>query len=125
MRSGTFHTLCRQAQRDPDRDYFLVIYAWDQLAEGELVDVAADDSKTAVELFARVLTNGARRLLRRGFDRGYLDQIEQTPQPRGKFNISASIGRLAWQSGTMVCEFDELSHNVLHNCILKSTLEAL
>lgn len=105
--------------------YYLLCYAWDQLAEGELVDVAADDSKNLVELFARVLTNGTQRLVRRGFDRGYLAEIEQTPRLRGKLDISASIGRLSWQSGTMVCEFDELSHNILHNRILKTTLETL
>lgn len=33
LRSGTFHTLCRQAQRDPDRDYFLVI---DEINRGNL-----------------------------------------------------------------------------------------
>jgi|GEM_PF-561386 len=33
LRSGTFHTLCRQAQRDPKRDYFLVI---DEINRGNL-----------------------------------------------------------------------------------------
>jgi len=105
--------------------YYLLCYAWDQLAEGELVDVAADDSKSLLELFARVLTNGTQRLVRRGFDRGYLVDVEETPRLRGKLNLNESLGRLSWQRGNMVCEFDELSHNVLHNRILKSTLQDL
>lgn len=105
--------------------YYLLCYAWDQLEEGDLVDIAADDSKTLVELFARVLTNGTQRLVRRGFDRGYLVEVEETARLRGKLNLNESLGRLSWQRGTMVCEFDELSHNVLHNRILRTTLEDL
>ena len=105
--------------------YYLLCYAWDQLAEGEVVDIAADDSKSLTELFARILTQGTQRLMKRGFDRGYLPEVEETPRLRGKLDISASMKRLSWREGRMVCEFDELSHNVLHNRILKTTLEDL
>lgn len=105
--------------------YYLLCYAWDQLAEGELVDISANDSKSLTELFGRVLSQGTMRLVRRGFDRGYILESEETPRLRGRLDISASMERLSWQRGRMVCEFDELSHNVLHNRILKTTLEDL
>ena len=105
--------------------YYLLCYAWDQLAEGELVDISANDSKSLTELFGRVLSQGTMRLMRRGFDRGYILESEETPRLRGRLDISASMERLSWQRGRMVCEFDELSHNVLHNRILKTTLEDL
>lgn len=105
--------------------YFLLCYAWDQLAEGEIVDIAADDSKTLTELFGRVLSHGTQRLVRRGFDRGYLVESEETPRLRGRIDMTSSMKTQSWERGRMVCEFDELSHNVLHNRILKTTLEDL
>lgn len=105
--------------------YYLLCYAWDQLAEGEIIDITADDSKTLTELFGRVLSQGTARLVRRGFDRGYLPESEETPRLRGRLDTSASMERLSWLQGKMVCKFDELSHNVLHNRILKTTLEDL
>jgi len=41
--------------------YFMLCYAWDQLAEGKLVDINATDSKSLNELFARVLAHGTHR----------------------------------------------------------------
>lgn len=105
--------------------YYLLCYAWDQLKEGEIVDIAAEDSKNLTELLARVLANGTERLVRRGFDRGYLVDREETPRPRGRMDLTGSMERLSWLQGRMVCEFDELSQNVLQNRILKTTLEDL
>ena len=105
--------------------YYLLCYAWDQLAEGDIVDIAADDSKSLTELFGRVLSQGIQRLVRRGFDRGYLLECEETPRLRGRLDISASMKQLSWQRGQMVCGFDELSHNILHNRIVNTTLEDL
>jgi 5-methylcytosine-specific restriction enzyme subunit McrC len=45
--------------------YYLLCYAWDVLEEKEtLADVDALDSTDLLDLFARVLVNGTRRLLR-------------------------------------------------------------
>lgn len=105
--------------------YYLLCYAWDQLKEGETIDVVADDSKSLTELFARVLSHGTQHLVRRGFDRGYISHREEIPRIRGRMNLSASMARQTWQHGRMVCEFDELSHNILHNQILKTTINSL
>jgi 5-methylcytosine-specific restriction enzyme subunit McrC len=105
--------------------YYLLCYAWDQLAEGEEVDVAADECHTLDELFARVLTNGTQHLLRRGLDRDYLPYREETASLKGRFDLTASMSRQTWRQGRMVCEFDELSHDILHNRIVKTTLALL
>lgn len=102
--------------------YYLLCYAWDQLAEGALIDIKACDSKSLSELFARVLAHGTQHLVKRGFDRSYLVHSEETSRLRGRFNLSESIQRLSWRQGRMVCEFDELDHNILHNRILKTTI---
>ncbi len=105
--------------------YYLLCYAWDHLKEGEIVDIAADDSKSLTELFARILANGTQYLVRHGFDRGYVLHREETARLRGRFDLTASMARQSWRQGRMTCEFDELSHNILHNRILKTTIEEL
>ena len=102
--------------------YYLLCYAWDQLAEGMLIDIEACDSKSLSELFARVLAHGTQHLVKRGFDRGYLVHGEETSRLRGRFHLSESMKRQSWRQGRMVCEFDELDHNILHNRILKTTI---
>ena len=56
--------------------YYLLCYAWDKLAEREVVAMHALNSMTLADLFARVLINGTNHLLKRGFDRGYIPQHE-------------------------------------------------
>jgi 5-methylcytosine-specific restriction enzyme subunit McrC len=65
------------------------------------------------------------RLLRRGLDRGYVEYAEDTRCLRGKILFSPTIKRNLLTKAQVHCEFDELSHNVLHNKILKTTLRQM
>ncbi len=105
--------------------YYLLCYAWDQLDEAEEVDIAAQDCHSLDELFARVLSNGTHQLLKRGLDRDYISHREETASLKGRFDLTASMAKQTWRQGRMVCEFDELSHNILHNRILKTTISRL
>ena len=105
--------------------YFLLCYAWNQLEEKDVVKIDTADSTTLQDLFARVLAGGVRYLMRRGFDRGYILHDEETPRLRGKIDFTASMKRQLWTRGRMQCEFDELSYDVPHNRILKTTIESL
>src|SRR5919107_686026 len=105
--------------------YYLLCYAWNKLEEGEVVGVSAINSTRLVDLFAKVLAGGTHHLIRRGFDRGYLAFAEETPRIRGKIDFSSSLKRNLLARGQARCEYEELDHNVLHNQILKTTLERL
>jgi 5-methylcytosine-specific restriction enzyme subunit McrC len=105
--------------------YYLLCYAWNKLDEGETVDIASLESTELADLFTRVLSNGVHHLIRRGFDRDYLAFTEETPRIRGRINFSASLKRNLLKFGRPLCEFDELSYNVLHNQILKTTIHNL
>ncbi len=105
--------------------YYLLCYAWDKLAEKDVVAVEAIDTTTLADLFARVLINGANHLLKRGFDRGYVSQHEWTGRLRGRICFQESIRTNAMVTGRLPCDFDELSYNVLHNRILKVTMRRL
>lgn len=104
--------------------YYLLCYAWDRLEERDVIDVAPLASTTLADLFARVLVNGTSLLLKRGLDRGYLPHHERTNRLRGRVDF-ADAARRRSPSLSLPCTFDELSHDVLHNRILKSTLRRL
>lgn len=106
--------------------YYLLSYAWDhRLSEAELVSVDADSCPDLNNLFARVLAAATHRLLRGGLDRSYLSIEEETPRIRGRIDFSASEKKQTRTRGKLVCTYDELSPDVLHNRIVKATLRLL
>ena len=105
--------------------YYLLLYAWDFFEPDRMAIINAQPETDLVNLLASVLNRGIDLLLRRGFDRGYLPRTEDIAGIRGKLDLSATIKRNVLQCGRTVCQFDELSHDVLHNRILKTTLRRL
>lgn len=102
--------------------YYLFCYAWGRFPErGAPVEVGVDACPDLPNLFARVLINSTNRLLRRGLDRGYREFIEETRAPRGRMLLGEIIKRQSLLRGAVVCAFDELTPDVLHNRIIKST----
>jgi 5-methylcytosine-specific restriction enzyme subunit McrC len=102
--------------------FFILCYAWGRLDEGELVSASLDDVNTPQDLLARILINGSNRLLKDGLDRGYLEYAEESSSLRGKIDFSTSISKLLFEQAKAASFVDELSHNILHNQILKATL---
>jgi 5-methylcytosine-specific restriction enzyme subunit McrC len=106
--------------------YYLLCYAWDVLDEKDsLADVDALESTELLELFARVLNSGTRRLLRRGLDRGYLPQEGELCGIRGKMLLSPTLRGDLVRQGRSVCQWDELEYSTLPNRLIKTTLEQL
>jgi len=105
--------------------YYLLCYAWDKLEEKEVVDVDPIESTSLADLFARVLISGTNHLIKRGFDRGYVAQHEWTGRLRGRILFQEAIRMNRIKSGRLPCSFDELSYDVLHNQILKTTMRRL
>ena len=105
--------------------YYLLVYAWDHLAEGELVNVAGIGSTELVDLYAAVLLNGLRHLLRRGLDQTYLSVESEIAGIRGRVQMAATTRRMLPQHGRAYCEYDELSVDSLPNRILLTTLRRL
>jgi 5-methylcytosine-specific restriction enzyme subunit McrC len=106
--------------------YYLLAYAWDhRLSEAELVSVDADSYIDLNNLFAGILSNATHHLVRRGLDRSYVSYEEETPRIRGRIDFSASEKNQTRKRGKLVCIYDELSPDVLHNQIVKATLRLL
>ncbi|HEY0094372.1 MAG TPA: hypothetical protein VGB96_08615 [Archangium sp.] len=102
--------------------YYLLCYAWDYAEEAPLADVGGLEAGTLQDLLAHVLVSGVAGLLRRGLDRAYVEQEEALRSPRGRLDVSATLKRNLERSSRVVCRYDELSHDVLHNRLLRATL---
>ncbi len=105
--------------------YYLLCYAWDRLDEGELVSAASEECDTLQDLFAKVLVSGTKRLIKRGFNRDYLEREEEMASLRGRIAFTPSIQQTSWLKGRMVCEYTELNYDTIPNRILKTTLRNL
>jgi 5-methylcytosine-specific restriction enzyme subunit McrC len=105
--------------------YYLFCYAWARFPEGDAVDVGIDEAPDLPNLLAKVLVNGANRLIRRGLDRGYRQFIEGARAPRGRMMLDLIVKEQALRRGMVICAFDELTPDVPHNQIIKATARSM
>ena len=69
--------------------------------------------------------DGVCNLLRRGLDCSYVEVDEDLTRPRGRIRLSDTLARQLLGRAQIACTTDNLSPNVLHNQIIKTTLERL
>ena len=105
--------------------YYLLCYAWDKLDEADIVSVDKLDNKNILELLSKVLISGMGTLIRRGLDREYVEINEESRSIRGKIDFNTTIKKNLLQNAQIACTYDDLSHNVLHNQIIKSTIRTI
>src|SRR6516165_3819992 len=105
--------------------YYMLLYAWNRLPEGVNINVSGVLSPDLPNLLAKVLLEGTRHVLRRGLDRGYMAKDEDSTQPRGRIQLSDTMKRGLLSRAMVACNIDELSHNILQNRIVKTTLDHL
>ncbi len=105
--------------------YYLLSYAWNKLNESELVEIERIECDTLMDLFAQVLANGIKHLLKQGLDRSYVPYTKTLETIRGKIDFTATLKYTYLMQPAVYCEFDELDHDILHNQIIKTTLGRL
>jgi len=105
--------------------YLLLCYAWNRLEEKDQVSVDTSHVTEIIDLLARVLDSGLSHLIRRGYDRGYTTYEEDLPVLRGRFLMGETMRRGLMRRARVHCRHDELSHDVLHNRILKNIVARL
>lgn len=106
--------------------FYLLSYAWEAHAPGPEASLAVEPCPDLTNLFAVLISGGIRRLIRRdGLHRAYVPEVEELTTLRGKLVVADCLKRNTFLNGRAVCQYDELSHNVLLNQILRSTLELL
>lgn len=105
--------------------YYLLCYAWDKLEEKDRVKISIDGKTQLPDLFAKVLINATRILLKRGIDRNYVACRNEVAGIKGKLQLAQTLkSNLLFQQKT-ICEFDEFSANSLLNRILVTIIKRL
>ncbi len=104
--------------------YYVLCYAWERLDRLEAVpdDVRPSAFDLPQNLLARLLHDSFSQVLRRGLDRGYRERAEDTRRPRGKLDLPSTVRRALRLRGQVRVRFEELSRDVLHNRIVKTTM---
>jgi len=102
--------------------YYLLCYAWNRLDEKDRVKVAVDESNDLLDLFARLLINGTRILLKRGIEKSYVEETLEFAGVKGKLELSATIKSGLHHKQRTICTIDDFSGNILINRILLSTI---
>ncbi len=106
--------------------YYLLCYAWRHAEESDVVNVGELDQLEQIQdLLGKVLAEGTFQLVRRGIDRGYQETQEDLAGIRGKLAVAEMAKRALKARGRAACVFEELTHDVQHNRILRSTLRDL
>jgi 5-methylcytosine-specific restriction enzyme subunit McrC len=105
--------------------YFLLCYAWNKLDEKERVNVSIDDKTELLDLFAKILINATKTLLKRGIDKNYIDHTEELTGVKGKIQISQTFKSNLLVKQRTICTFDDFSLNIISNRILVSTIYRL
>ncbi len=114
------------ADKIPIRNiYFLLCYAWGHLQETRYADIRTENCDRIWDMLAKVLIRSTQQLIKRGLHRDYVPLQERRARLRGKVLFSAEARRPIFGSPQRLCEFDELSADVLPNRVIRSTLGLL
>lgn len=105
--------------------YYVFSYAWRQFPIANEAEVGVEGCPDILNLFGRLLCNGIQQLNRRGLDKRYSATIEETRAPRGKMLMDLIVKEQTMIRGSVICSRDELTEDVLHNQILKTTASRL
>jgi 5-methylcytosine-specific restriction enzyme subunit McrC len=102
-----------------------LLYAWNRLDTGDVVEAGAERLDSQVDLFARLIEAEFNRLVRRGLDRGYVPYEAAIAGVRGRIDVGATMRHQLLAQGRTQCRFDELSWDVTLNRIILATVKAL
>ena len=103
----------------------MLAYAFSDLHQSCMEDIAVEKFDNIHDLFASILVNGISLQLKRGLHKEYIDRQDTLSVMRGKINLAETIRNRIAHKNVLTCNYDELSENNLFNQILKTTVHLL
>ena len=105
--------------------YYMLCYAWNILQQDDARFTGMEEFDNIFNLLARLMNNGVRNIIKRGFHREYQNCSEELVLIRGKIDVASSLRQQSFIRNQLVCGFDEFTYNVPFNQILKTTIGIL
>ncbi|MBD8014219.1 5-methylcytosine-specific restriction endonuclease system specificity protein McrC [Planococcus wigleyi] len=105
--------------------YYMLSYAYRILREEGYKSVEGEDFSNIHDLFAAILVQGVANQCKRGLHKDYVSQTQTLKSLRGKIDLTTSLKESTLVKKSMVCHYDEFSENILHNQIIKTTMNLL
>lgn len=105
----------------------IICYAmlWNILKQDDATFTGIEEFDNIFNLLAKLMINGVKNIIKRGFHREYQDCSEELSFIRGKIDVASSLRQQSFIRKQLVCDFDEFTDNVPFNQILKTTIGIL
>lgn len=104
---------------------FLLAYAfgldWEQL-QGQVKEEDFEEA-TFLQLFTFLLSKWTDELVRKGLYRTFKKEIKDTKRIKGRILFGPSLKKQPFKTTSLICQYDDLSFDILENQILLSTLK--
>ncbi len=100
----------------------MLCYAYDILKFNDKNFVNNETFNNIYNLLARIYLRELQQLIKRGLNKYYIEEKEDCTNLKGKININESIKNMRIHKGSMICEYDEYSENILINQIILATI---
>jgi 5-methylcytosine-specific restriction enzyme subunit McrC len=116
-------TLSKNHSRIPIKNiYYMLAYAWNHPHEKNFISVLGDDEKDLVNLLTKILIIKVKALIKKGFYKEYVQNQDESGIIRGKILFKESIQTFSHRRGKMHILEDDMTHDILHNQVIKTTL---
>jgi 5-methylcytosine-specific restriction enzyme subunit McrC len=100
----------------------MLVYAWNHPHEKRLISVYDEDEKDLLNLLSKVLLVKVKALIKKGFYKEYVQSQEESGIIRGKVLFKEAMQSFSHKRGKMHIQYEEMSHDILHNQLIKATL---
>ncbi|MFS0864925.1 5-methylcytosine restriction system specificity protein McrC [Fredinandcohnia sp. 179-A 10B2 NHS] len=119
-------TLSENLSKVPVKNiFYMLVYAWDYPHEKDFISVFEEDEKDLINLLSKVLVMKVKGLIKKGFYKEYVETQSQSSIIKGKIIFKDTIQTFSYKKGKMHILEEDMTHDILHNQLIKATLHYL
>ncbi len=100
--------------------YWMLAYAFDSINKSDSAKIQAEEFENIYDLLSCILSMELNKQIKRGLNKNYVPNEEETSNIRGKININESINKQSFMNKKLVVDFDEYSIDSQLNRIVKT-----
>lgn len=97
----------------------------DSLAQLPDVDLGEVDDTSLLDVFIKLFVNRVEEVLKRGMNRGYVEQEDNLRYIRGRLDVTQNLRTNYINRARFYCQFDEFSEDIAENRLIFSALNVV